>query len=152
MAIVYLGLGSNLGDRADNIARAVTRLNQNKIQVKKLSTVIETDPVGGPKQEKFFNAVLEAQTDLSPQDLRATVKSIEKNLGRQETIRNGPRIIDIDILLYDRITVRTPQLTIPHPRMLERDFVMTPLKEIAPALASELTSRHNKELTHANHP
>ena len=145
MAIVYLGIGSNLGDRADNIKKAIDCLNQNGINVQKLSTVIETEPVGGPAQGKFLNAVLEAQTDLPPQDLNAAVKLIEKDLGRQETVRNGPRIIDIDILLYDRISITTPQLTIPHPRMLERDFVMSPLKEIAPDIANVLTDENYKK-------
>jgi 2-amino-4-hydroxy-6-hydroxymethyldihydropteridine diphosphokinase len=96
-------------------------------------------------QGKFLNAAAEAETNLAPQDLRTTVKAIEKNLGRQETVPNGPRVIDIDILLYDRITVNTPNLTIPHPRMCERDFVMIPLKEIAPLIAKELAyADHNK--------
>ena len=139
MATIYLGLGSNLGDRHKNIASAVECLNQNGITIKKLSTIIETDPVGGPKdQGKFLNAVAKAETNLSPENLRNTLKTIEQTLGRVKTAKNGPRTIDLDILLYDMDVVNTSELIIPHPRMLNRDFVMIPLKEIAPDLAEEL--------------
>ncbi len=139
MATVYLGLGSNLGDRHKNIASAIDHLNQNGIVVKKLSTIIETDPVGGPAtQGKFLNAVAKTETDLSPQNLRSTLKTIEQTLGRIKTVKNGPRTIDLDILLYDTQVINTPELTIPHPRMLERNFVLSPLKEIAPDLVEEL--------------
>ena len=135
---VYLGLGSNLGDRQDNIQKAVAALKSH-IQIEKISTVIETEPVGGPPQGKFLNAVLKGTTSLSAQKLLETVKSIETNLGRVPTIKDGPRTIDIDILLYDRLNIQTPQLTIPHPRMHKRDFVMIPLKEIAPDIFKEMT-------------
>lgn len=143
MPEIYLGLGSNLGNREKNIKHAIAGLQKKLIDITKISTIIETDPVGGPPQNKFLNAVVHAVTALSPQDLLKTLKSIETDMGRKETVRNGPRIIDIDILLYDRLAVRTPQLIIPHPRMFERDFVMNPLKEIAPQLV--------EELSHANH-
>ena len=132
MAIVYLGLGSNLGDREKNIQNAIRLLNKNHFVVEKLSTIIETDPVGFLEQEKFLNAVLKGHTELSPTDLLSLTQSIEKEIGRQKTFLNGPRVIDIDILLYDEQKIRTPQLTIPHPRMGQRDFVMRPLKEIEP--------------------
>ncbi len=134
MATVYLALGSNVGDRHSNIRRAIDYLNVLGVHIKRLSTVIETDPVGGPVQGKFLNAVLEAQTNLSPQRLLSQIKEIEVKIGRIHREVNGPREIDIDILLYDDFTMDYPELTIPHPRMREREFVMGPLKEIAPEL------------------
>lgn len=138
MATIYLGLGSNLGDRKANIDRSVSLLVENGILILKLSTIIETDPVGGPEQNKFFNAALKAETKLSPTELLKLINTIEKQLGRVRTIKNGPRSIDIDILIYDNIKMDEPVLTIPHPRMLDRDFVLIPLKEIEPDLVEEL--------------
>ena len=132
MPTVFLGLGSNLGNRRDNIKEAVRLIQKHNISLKKFSSIIETEPVGGPSQEKFLNTVVKVKTDLSARHLLKTLKSIEKELGRRKTVVNGPRIIDIDILLYDALTLNTPQLIIPHPRMWQRDFVMRPLKEIAP--------------------
>jgi len=141
MAIVYIALGSNIENRTKNIRRAMDSLEQGHVQVHKCSTLLETDPVGGPAgQGKYLNGVLKASTDLNPLDLLNILKQIEQRLGRIKTVRNGPRLIDLDILLYDQIIINTPQLTIPHPRMLERDFVMRPLKEIEPELAKELMS------------
>lgn len=133
MATVYLGLGSNLGDRKKNIQDAVSLL-KDFITIEKKSTIIETDPVGFLDQGKFLNAVLKGTTQLSAFDLLAQTKSIENKLGRIRTLRNGPRTIDIDILLYGQEKISTPQLTIPHPGMWERDFVMGPLKEIEPQI------------------
>lgn len=138
MATVYLGLGSNLGNRKSNIKSALIYLGKNEVEVKKISTIIETEPVGGPRQSKFLNAVIEAETRLNPEDLLALIKIIEQKLGREKTAVNAPRPIDIDILLYDRVRIDTPQLTIPHPRMLVRDFVLNPLREIAPLVAQEI--------------
>ena len=132
MAVVYIGLGSNLGDREKNIKTAIRLLQSQHFVVDKISTLIETEPVGFLDQEKFLNAVLKGTTPLSPVDLLWHTQSIEKKLGRMRTIPNGPRTIDIDILLYDHEQISTPQLTIPHPRMWERDFVLGPLKEIEP--------------------
>ncbi len=141
---VYLGLGSNVGEREKNIAAAVKLLAKNGVAVQKLSTIIETEPAGGPPQGKFLNAVLKAETDSPPQELLNKINSIEKQLGRVRTIKDAPRTIDIDILLYGRTTIKTPELTIPHPRMFDRDFVMKPLKEIEPHLENILP--------HENHP
>ena len=135
MATVYLGLGSNLGDRRKNIENAVALLKESNVAVQKISTIIETEPVGFLDQGKFLNAVLKGTTQLSPVDLLRHTQSIEKQLGRIKTIRNGPRTIDIDILLYDHEKISTPQLTIPHPRMWERDFVLGPLQEIEPNMS-----------------
>ncbi|MCK5580356.1 MAG: 2-amino-4-hydroxy-6-hydroxymethyldihydropteridine diphosphokinase [Candidatus Omnitrophica bacterium] len=138
MATIFLGLGSNLGNRNKNIHHALAALKQADIKIVQLSSIIETEPVDGPGQDKFLNAVLKAETALSPEDLLIEIKMIEKNLGRTSSVRNGPRVIDIDILLYDDIKISTVYLEIPHPRMLERDFVMDPLREIAPTLFEEL--------------
>jgi 2-amino-4-hydroxy-6-hydroxymethyldihydropteridine diphosphokinase len=140
MSVVFLGLGSNLGDRFQNIHDAVDRLSASGVVVQKLSTLIETDPVDIPfdmPQGKFVNAVVKAETALSPQELLKVCQKIEIDLGRVrsvETVKNGPRTIDIDILLFDDLTLDSPQLTIPHPRMRTRAFVMVPLKEIAPEI------------------
>ncbi len=134
MAIVYLGLGSNVGDRKGNIQNALFKLSQNGLIIQKTAKIIETEPVGGPPQSKFFNTVTKASTELSVENLFKTVKIIEQKLGRRKTVRNGPRIIDIDILLYDELKITTPHLTIPHPQMFTRDFVLRPLKEIAPGI------------------
>ena len=134
MACVFIALGSNVGDRHSNIQRAIEALNAVGILVERVSTIIETEPVGGPAQGKFLNAVLRTRTDLSPETLHSLTKRIESNLGRIHREVNGPREIDIDILLYDDLALNLPHLTIPHPRMLERKFVMEPLREIAPEL------------------
>ena len=132
MATVYLGLGSNMGEREQSLALAVKELNDSGIKIVRLSRVYETDPIGGPQQEKFLNTVVKAKCELSPLDLLQATQTIEQKLGRVRTVKNGPRTIDIDILLYDQLKMQLPQLTIPHPRMMERDFVLTPLKEIEP--------------------
>ena len=138
VATIYLALGSNLGNREKNIKQAIEKLKKNNVIIKKISSIIETEPVGGPPQGKFLNAVLKAETTSSAVDLLNLLKNIEKQLGRKETVHHGPREIDIDILIYDKMKINTPDLTIPHPRMLQRDFVMTPLKEIEPSLVDEL--------------
>jgi 2-amino-4-hydroxy-6-hydroxymethyldihydropteridine diphosphokinase len=138
MAIVYLGLGSNLGDRADYMSRAIQELGKNGVRLKKMSTVIETDPVGGPVQGKFLNAAAECETNLSPAELLKTLKNIERTMGRTKSVTDGPRIIDLDILLYDQVKMNTPELTIPHPKMLSRSFVMVPLREIAPHITKDI--------------
>jgi 2-amino-4-hydroxy-6-hydroxymethyldihydropteridine diphosphokinase len=143
MAIAYLGIGSNLGNREENIDTAIKLLEENQIAILKRSTTIETDPVGGPPgQGKFLNAVLKVRTEFPPQPFLHLLKQIEQTLGRTVTVPNGPRPIDLDILIYDNLQWHTPDLTIPHPRMLERHFVMRPLKEIAPDLVKELVHAH----------
>ena len=143
MATIYLGLGSNLGDRRANIDKSLSLLVENGINILKHSTIIETEPVGGPEQNKFLNSVIKAETELSPFELLEVINNIEKNLGRVRTIVNGPRTIDIDILLYNKIKVNASNLSIPHPQMLKRHFVLTPLKEIEPELVKELLHAHN---------
>lgn len=144
MAIVYLGIGSNLGNRHENIENAKILLAKNNITLLQCSSIIETTPEGGPRnQENFLNGVLKIETILPPQELLDILKVIEARLGRVDAIRNGPRPIDLDILLYDQLQYQTSQLTIPHPRMIERDFVMKPLREIDPQLTEELTHAHH---------
>ncbi len=138
MPTVYLALGSNLGDRLENIHKVVEELKVCGVNAVKLSTVVETDPLEAPPQGKFLNAVLKAQTYHSPEELIVITRGVERKLGRVKKIFRGPRVIDIDILLYDDIKLITPQLIIPHPRMLERSFVMKPLAEIEPALCASL--------------
>ncbi|MBF0387697.1 MAG: 2-amino-4-hydroxy-6-hydroxymethyldihydropteridine diphosphokinase [Candidatus Omnitrophica bacterium] len=130
LAIVYLALGSNLGERAGNITKALKQLGQNGVEVVKVSSYIETDPVGGPPQGLFINAAAKVETFLSPRELLTLIHQIESSFGRQRLVKNGPRPIDIDILLYDNLQIAEPDLVIPHPRMKERDFVMRPLAEI----------------------
>jgi 2-amino-4-hydroxy-6-hydroxymethyldihydropteridine diphosphokinase len=135
--IVYLGLGSNLGDRRKNIDQALQLLTRQRVTPLVLSSVLETVPQGGPPQGLYLNAVLKAETLLSPERLLEVVLGIEADLGRVRTEKNGPRVIDIDILLYSDLVLETPLLTIPHPRMLERDFVMCPLREVFPDFSPE---------------
>ena len=130
---VYLALGSNLGDRMGNLVSAVERLSQ-KMTIKKVSSVYETEPVYYEEQPLYLNAVLSAVTELEPFALLRFVKSIESDLGRQPSFRNAPRLIDIDILFYGDLVVQTEELTIPHPGIVERAFVLAPLAEIAPEL------------------
>ncbi len=135
MEKVFIGLGSNLGDRRHVIRAALDLLEKNPgIKINKISSLIETEPVDGPPQPFYLNGVLEIFTDLKPADLLHYLQSVEKKLGRKRGVKNGPRTIDLDILLYGEETIETDELKIPHPRMWQRDFVIEPLKEIAPAI------------------
>jgi 2-amino-4-hydroxy-6-hydroxymethyldihydropteridine diphosphokinase len=139
MSMAYLGLGSNLGDRHSNLERAVARLHGTSgIRVTGVSSFRLTPPFGVQDQPEFLNGVVEVETDLDPLALLAAVKEIETALGRMPTYRWGPRLIDIDLLLYDRLRWESPELTIPHPGILERPFVMEPLAELAPERLTEL--------------
>ncbi len=131
MAVCYLGVGSNLGDRRKNIKRALDYLSKTRgIKIEKSSRIYETAPVGGPRQGKFLNAALKIRTSLAPQILLKALKKIEKDLGRRKGVRFGPRTMDLDILLYADKAINTKGLVIPHPRMFEREFVLKPLREI----------------------
>ncbi len=139
-AIAYIGLGSNLGDRESYINSAIERIGQTLgLKVVKKSTIYETEPVGGPPQGKYLNAVMEVECELKPRELLDALMAIENDLGRNRTGKNHPRTIDLDILLIDDIILDTPQLTIPHPRLTEREFVLRPLAEIAPDLKHPVT-------------
>jgi len=131
MVVCYLGIGSNLGDRRKNIKRALEILKNTKgIKLEKVSKIYETEPVGGPPQEKFLNGVIKIKTSLSAPQLLKTLKRIEKYLGRKKTIRFGPRVIDLDILFYKDLVINRKDLKIPHPRCFERRFVLKPLMEV----------------------
>jgi len=130
---VYLGLGSNLGDRQGNLKRALEALT-GKVKVVKVSSIYETEPVGFLYQPRFLNAVCKVETGMEPLELLGFVKNIERELGRRQSFRDAPREIDIDILLYGDVVMDTPELTVPHPRMAERAFVLVPLAEIAPGV------------------
>ncbi|BAG13679.1 2-amino-4-hydroxy-6-hydroxymethyldihydropteridine diphosphokinase [Endomicrobiia bacterium] len=128
---VYLSLGSNVGDRAENIVSALSFLQSSLFaDIKKISSFYETAPIG-PKQRSFYNIVIEAQTDLKPDDLLLFIKQAEHILGRRKTIRWGPRVIDIDILLFCRKIINQTGLTVPHKEIQNRLFVLIPLSEIA---------------------
>ena len=131
MGRVYLGLGSNLGEREQNLATALARL-QERLRLVAVSALYETAPWGITEQPPFLNAAVAAETDLSPSDLLAFVKGVEREMGRQPSGLWGPRLIDIDILLYGDLVLQTPGLAIPHPNLAERPFVLVPLAEIAP--------------------
>ena len=127
----YLALGSNLGERHDHLTRAIDAIHAiPEITVNALSNVYETDPVGFEDQPAFLNMVIRVKTGLSPDELLRRTLAIEQELGRVRTIRWGPRLIDIDILFYDDWKVSLPDLQIPHPAMVERAFVLIPLRDI----------------------
>lgn len=129
----YLALGSNLGDREDNLNKALQMLSHSEgITVTNVSTFLNTAPVGYTDQPDFLNAVVEIETILEPYALLAVCNEIEQTLKRKRIIHWGPRTIDVDILLFGDLVLEDEKLTIPHPRMLEREFVMKPLCEIAP--------------------
>lgn len=131
--MVYISLGSNLGDRLTNLDRAILLL-KGLVKIIARSSVYETQPWGVLDQPNFLNQVVGGITSLAPLRLLNELKSIEKYMGRVETIRYGPRIIDLDILLYGKRILNYQRLQVPHPRMLERAFVLVPLAEIAPGI------------------
>ena len=132
--VVYLSLGSNLDDRAANLRRGIEALANANIHVKKISSFYETEPVDFLDQPWFLNCVVEAETELSPHELLRALRGFELSLGSKKEFAKGPRILDMDILLYGDKTIALPDLQIPHPRMLQRNFVLAPLFEIAPSL------------------
>jgi 2-amino-4-hydroxy-6-hydroxymethyldihydropteridine diphosphokinase len=126
----FLALGSNLGDREANLRTAVALLGERDVRVTRSSGVYETEPVGGPPQPPYLNAVVEAETELEPGDLLRACRAVEDSLGRQRGERWGPRTIDVDVLTYGREEIDRPGLRVPHPRMHERAFVLVPLLEL----------------------
>ena len=132
MAKVFLSLGSNIGDRAANLHTAIAALGDTGFRVGKLSSFYETEPVDYLKQDWFLNCVVEGETELSAGTLLSRLREIEMRMGSKKVIAKGPRILDIDILLYGHETIGTPELQVPHPRMTQRRFVLVPLAEIAP--------------------
>lgn len=134
MTKIYLSLGSNIGDRARNIAGALEGLRRRGVRITRESSLYETEPVEFREQDWFLNSVVEAETELTPDQLMETILVVERSLGRERRIPKGPRIIDIDILLYNGAVVHTVHVDIPHPRMAERRFVLLPFAEIAPGV------------------
>jgi 2-amino-4-hydroxy-6-hydroxymethyldihydropteridine diphosphokinase len=140
--IAYLGLGSNVGDREGNLLQAVRMLDERDgIIVTAVSKVYETDPVGYLDQPSFLNMACSIATSLPPASLLQTVLAVEQRLGRVRTVRWGPRTIDIDILLYNELELDTPELTLPHPRLMERPFVLVPLRDVMPDMESRFPVR-----------
>lgn len=142
---VYLALGSNLGDRLENLHRVIEELPPLATAIAE-SNIYETPPWGFEEQPSFYNQVILINTHLAPKKLLLSLKELEVNLGRQPTFRNGPRLIDIDILLYDNLILSSPGLTIPHPRMHERAFVLVPLADLAPDLRHPVLRSSIREL------
>jgi 2-amino-4-hydroxy-6-hydroxymethyldihydropteridine diphosphokinase len=143
--IVYLGFGTNLGHRTDNLQNAAAALPP-AVRVLRASSIYETEPWGYHGQPAFLNQVIEAETNLQPLDLLAHLKQIEADLGRQPSFRYGPRLIDLDILFYGDQVIDLSGLTIPHPHIAERAFVLAPLAELAPTLRHPLTGKTILEL------
>jgi 2-amino-4-hydroxy-6-hydroxymethyldihydropteridine diphosphokinase len=134
MPTVYIALGTNVGDRQGNLREALRRIEESGIQISKCSSTYETEPVDYLDQPWFLNAVVEAETDLPAAQFLATLRQIESQMGSKKPFAKGPRLIDLDILLYANETIDTPDLQVPHPRILQRNFVLAPLAEIAPTL------------------
>ncbi|MCG8542607.1 MAG: 2-amino-4-hydroxy-6-hydroxymethyldihydropteridine diphosphokinase [Alphaproteobacteria bacterium] len=148
MAEVYIALGSNLGDRAENLRQAESALSA-VVSVRKRSTVHETAPQHVTDQPVFLNMVVAGETLLAPEALLRRLKSMEESLGRQPSRRYGPRLIDLDILYYDDQVIEQPDLVIPHPRIAERVFVLQPLLEIAPAKRHPVSGKTTAEMVSA---
>jgi len=143
--IVYLALGSNLDDRLANLKQAIASLSP-QMEVKAKSRVYETPPWGYADQPMFLNQVIKANTYLEFEPLLKHIKRLEMALGRKPSFKNGPRLIDIDILFYDDLVLNTPSLVIPHPHMHERGFVLLPLMEIAPDLVHPVHKKSVREM------
>lgn len=132
MSTAYIGIGSNIGNREENCFKAIRLLPARGVSIKKKSSLIETEPWGVRDQPKFLNMAAEVETEFAPRQLLEILKDVEEEIGREETYRWGPRLIDLDILLFDDYVMDTPDLKVPHPHMHQREFVLKPLAEIAP--------------------
>lgn len=146
---VYLGLGSNVGDRERNLQRALEQMETPDLHIVRASPIYETEPVDYTQQPWFLNQVAEAETELFPMQLLARVGRVERTLGRVRGIPKGPRIIDIDILFFGRAVARTAKLEIPHPGIAGRRFVLMPLADLAPDLRHPVTHKTVREMLEA---
>ena len=142
----WIGLGSNLGDREGTIRRALEQIECRRTQVHRVSSLYETEPMYLEEQPPFLNAVAELRTSASPLSLLSHLRHIESSFGRVRTMRNGPRTLDLDLLLYERVVMRSPRLQLPHPRISERRFVLEPLAELAPGLRHPVSNATIAEL------
>lgn len=147
MTTVFIGLGSNKGNRKKNILSAVKLLKKNGQKVLETSRIAETAPYGYRKQKKFLNAVVKIKTGLSPLGLLKLCKKIEKELGRTESFRWGPREIDLDILFFGRKVFKSAELTVPHRDLANRDFVLSPLTALAPRLMHPVLKKRVSEIS-----
>jgi len=143
--VTYLSLGSNLGDRSTNLHKAISHLPP-KVQLVTQSSIYKTEPWGYSDQPSFLNQAIKADTSLEPFELLAFLKEIEISMGRQETFHFGPRLIDLDILFFDDLILDSPELTIPHPHIAERAFVLIPMAEIAPDFFHPVLNKTIQEL------
>ena len=143
--IVYLGLGSNLGERARNLEESLERIAE-LARIEKKSRIYETEPWGLKNQPNFLNQVVRVKSGLKPLELLSALKNIEKTMGRKKSVKYGPRLIDLDILFYDDLVMKTDKLTIPHPLLTQRAFVLVPLNEIAPNHLHPVEGKKIKEL------
>ncbi len=144
--LVYLSLGSNVGTRAKNLHTAIAELAQVGLEVRRVTSFYETEPVDYLEQAWFLNCVVEAKTEVRAPSLLRSLRAIETKMGSKKLIAKGPRLIDIDILLYGQETIDAPELQVPHPRMTQRKFVLVPLAEIAPQLRHPSWSGTVKDL------
>jgi 2-amino-4-hydroxy-6-hydroxymethyldihydropteridine diphosphokinase len=146
LKLVYLSLGSNIGDRQRNLKLAVSAIEESGLRLLRASPVYETEPVENTRQAWFLNLVAEVETRLFPDQLLTRTMRIEASLGRRRTVAKGPRTIDIDILLYGSSIIHTPTLEVPHPRMAARRFVLAPLADLAPSLRHPVTGQTIAEM------
>jgi 2-amino-4-hydroxy-6-hydroxymethyldihydropteridine diphosphokinase len=146
----YLGLGSNLGDQEANLRRARARLKKKDFKILAASCLYRSEPMGLADQPWYLNQVIEVEAKRTPLELLNAVKEIEKLMKRRPSVRNGPRIIDIDILLAEDTVIRTEVLTVPHPRLAERNFVLAPLAEIAPGAVHPVLKKTISQLRHSS--
>lgn len=146
MSKVYIGIGSNLGKKEENCLKAIKLLSEKGMAVKKQSSIYETEPWGVKDQPKFINMAVEVEAELKPLEILEILKTVEREVGRQDSYRWGPRIIDLDILLYNDLVINTDDLRIPHPLMHQREFVLRPLSEIAPDKVHPVLKKTIKEL------
>ena len=147
MSRSYIGIGSNLGNRHENCVHAIELLEERGVTVQKRSALYETEPWGVTDQPRFINMVVQIETTLEPEELLKLLKGIEQEIGRQDSFRWGPRLIDLDILFFNDLVLEEENLKIPHPFLHEREFVLRPLNEIAPDVIHPLFHKSIDELT-----
>jgi 2-amino-4-hydroxy-6-hydroxymethyldihydropteridine diphosphokinase len=144
--LIYLSLGSNLGDRAANLRQALKALPESGVRVLRCSSFYETEPVDFLEQPWFLNCVVEAETSLDPSRLLEELQGIERNMGSRKPVPRGPRILDLDVLFYGADVIRSAGMEIPHPRLAQRRFVLVPLAELAPELPHPVLRKTAAEL------